>query len=299
MKKISIILLLLIIVACSKNENYTLENFSQNKLTLSNSILSENQHTLVLQGADFTINNELLPLNSLQEYSLLLPEGQYDIKADYYLQLGMSTRKFYSWQDGSRENPRKIMLERDTYLKAIYKDYINIVLVTRGSLTNGTFLIEEKTYEPGEVEVEVGKKYLVTAKAPAAHVFVRWSDGVEDATREIIAEKRNSSYDIYYAEFEWFHQWKSNILYKKGDLAINNNKFFMAKWDTIGEEPDEKNPYGSWQEQNPHNLPNWNLTTEYKKDDIVIYNNKSYIAKWWTRGDEPKDTVNNPWILIK
>ncbi len=299
MKKISIILLLLIIVACSKNENYTLENFSQNKLTLSNSILSENQHTLVLQGADFTINNELLPLNSLQEYSLLLPEGQYDIKADYYLQLGMSTRKFYSWQDGSRENPRKIMLERDTYLKAIYKDYINIVLVTRGSLTNGTFLIEEKTYEPGEVEVEVGKKYLVTAKAPAAHVFVRWSDGVEDATREIIAEKRNSSYDIYYAEFEWFHQWKSNILYKKGDLAINNNKFFMAKWDTIGEEPDGKNPYGSWQEQNPHNLPNWNLTTEYKKDDIVIHNNKSYIAKWWTRGDEPKDTVNNPWILIK
>lgn len=298
MKKIIVLSLLLLSIACNKREEYSFNGALENKLTLSKSILEENQYTLILEGADFSINNDLLPLNPQQEYNLLLPQGEYDIRADYYLQLGMSTRRFYSWQDGSKDNPRKIMLERDSYLKAIYKDYIDIVLVTRGSLTDGRFVIEEKTYEPGQVEVEVGKKYLVTAKAPAAHVFVRWSDGVEEPTREIVAEKRNSSYDIYYAEFEWFHQWKSNILYKKGDLAINNDKFFKAKWDTIGEEPDDKNPYGSWEEQNPYNLPNWNMTREYQKGDIVTHNGKTYMARWWTRGDEPSIAEGNPWELI-
>ncbi|MBC2167062.1 hypothetical protein HCB26_10835 [Listeria booriae] len=87
--------------------------------------------------------------------------------------------------------------------------------------------------------------------------------------------------------------WSPTKIYVAGDLVKYNNKYYTAKWWTLGDNPNES---AVWQIMNEW-IEEWHPLKGYNGGEKVLYEGKIYQAKWWIQGEQPgKSTI---WLLVQ
>ncbi len=87
---------------------------------------------------------------------------------------------FVGWNDGSRDNPRTLVVDHDTTLIARFDtSYLVTISVTSSNGTLGTALVL------GGSEFEPGDKATIVAAPQAGATFLGWSDGNKENPREV------------------------------------------------------------------------------------------------------------------
>ncbi|MBC2240621.1 carbohydrate-binding protein [Listeria booriae] len=87
--------------------------------------------------------------------------------------------------------------------------------------------------------------------------------------------------------------WSPTKIYVAGDIVKYNNKYYTAKWWTLGDNPNES---AVWQIMNEW-IEEWHPLKGYNGGEKVLYEGKIYQAKWWVQGEQPsKSTI---WLLVQ
>ncbi|MBC2056125.1 hypothetical protein HCJ57_06390 [Listeria booriae] len=87
--------------------------------------------------------------------------------------------------------------------------------------------------------------------------------------------------------------WSPTKIYVAGDIVKYNNKYYTAKWWTLGDNPNES---AVWQIMNEW-IEEWHPLKGYNGGEKVLYEGKIYQAKWWIQGEQPgKSTI---WLLVQ
>ncbi|MBC2116363.1 carbohydrate-binding protein [Listeria booriae] len=87
--------------------------------------------------------------------------------------------------------------------------------------------------------------------------------------------------------------WSPTKIYVAGDIVKYNNKYYTAKWWTLGDNPNES---AVWQIMNEW-IEEWHPLKGYNGGEKVLYEGKIYQAKWWIQGEQPGKSAI--WILVQ
>lgn len=87
--------------------------------------------------------------------------------------------------------------------------------------------------------------------------------------------------------------WSPTEVYMTGDIVRYDNKYYTAKWWSLGDNPNESEV---WQIMNEW-MEEWHPLKGYNVGEKVLFEGKIYQAKWWSQGEQPdKSTI---WALVQ
>ncbi|WP_052008918.1 carbohydrate-binding protein [Listeria riparia] len=87
--------------------------------------------------------------------------------------------------------------------------------------------------------------------------------------------------------------WSPTEVYMTGDVVRYDNKYYTAKWWSLGDNPNESEV---WQIMNEW-MEEWHPLKGYNVGEKVLFEGKIYQAKWWSQGEQPdKSTI---WALVQ
>ena len=107
-------------------------------------------------------------------------------------QVGKHTGKFVGWSDGSTENPREIILNKDIEITAFFRPLIMYSLFLDANDENMGTVFAERFATSRSVPTTYGlssweedTKIDISAEPESGYHFVRWSDGSTSSERTI------------------------------------------------------------------------------------------------------------------